>query len=172
MILLDQSPLEFQLRFQQYIELRRNGQVLEARQHAQKYIAGNTDAHSREIYQASGLLAYSPNTEIEPYKVRTPPPLPVPGFKQFSLFIIYSHIQLEELTSTRMINRAFTPETDGPTSSPSSSKPTTNYFHYPNDPSSTSPSVPASPRSKLPPATPNISRTAPTPIPPTPPAHQ
>lgn len=72
MVLLNQSPLEFELRFQQYIELRRNGQLLEARQHAQKYIASNTDTHSREIYQASGLLAYPPNTEIEPYKVRAP----------------------------------------------------------------------------------------------------
>ncbi|MCJ1225387.1 GID complex subunit containing RING finger motif [Toensbergia leucococca] len=63
-----QNNLEFELRLQQYIELRRNGRLLDARQHAQKYIAPHTDTHLSEIHRAAGLLAYPPNTQAEPYK--------------------------------------------------------------------------------------------------------
>lgn len=64
-----QNNLEFELRLQQYIELRRNGELLEARQHARKYIAPHTETHFTEIHRAAGLLAYSPHTQVEPYKV-------------------------------------------------------------------------------------------------------
>ncbi|MCJ1248278.1 GID complex subunit containing RING finger motif [Trapelia coarctata] len=62
------NSLEFQLRLQQYIELRRQGKLLEARQHAQKYIAPHTDTHSAEIYTAASMLAFPPDTQAEPYK--------------------------------------------------------------------------------------------------------
>ncbi|MCJ1256648.1 GID complex subunit containing RING finger motif [Lignoscripta atroalba] len=62
------NNLEFQLRLQQYIELRRDGHLLEARQHAQKYIAPHTDTHFTDIHRAAGLLAYPPDTQAEPYK--------------------------------------------------------------------------------------------------------
>ncbi|KAI4121464.1 MAG: hypothetical protein LQ347_006853 [Umbilicaria vellea] len=62
------NNLEFELRLQQYIELRRSGQLLDARQHAQKYIAPHTDTHITAIHRAAGLLAYPPETQAEPYK--------------------------------------------------------------------------------------------------------
>lgn len=68
-VLGEQNSLEFQLRLQQYIELRRGGKLLEARQHAQKYIAPHTETHSAEIYTAASMLAFPPDTQAEPYKV-------------------------------------------------------------------------------------------------------
>lgn len=65
----EQNSLEFQLRLQQYIELRREGRLLEARQHAQKYIAPHTETHSAEIYTAASMLAFPPDTQAEPYRV-------------------------------------------------------------------------------------------------------
>ncbi|MCJ1310170.1 GID complex subunit containing RING finger motif [Agyrium rufum] len=62
------SNLEFELRLQQYIELRREGKVLEARTHAQKHIASHTDTHLEDIYHTAGLLIFPPDTQIEPYK--------------------------------------------------------------------------------------------------------
>ncbi|KAL9007243.1 MAG: hypothetical protein Q9188_000046 [Gyalolechia gomerana] len=62
------SSLEFELRLQQFIELRRRGQLLEARQHAQKYISSNTETNSPEVRRAAGLLAYPPETKVEPYR--------------------------------------------------------------------------------------------------------
>ncbi|MCJ1433820.1 GID complex subunit containing RING finger motif [Xylographa pallens] len=66
--LYEQNNLEFQLRLQQYIELRRDGKLLAARQHAQRYIAPHTDSHFAEIHTAAALLAFPPNTAAEPYK--------------------------------------------------------------------------------------------------------
>ncbi|MCJ1386873.1 GID complex subunit containing RING finger motif [Xylographa soralifera] len=62
------NNLEFQLRLQQYIELRRDGKLLAARQHAQRYIAPHTDSHFAEIHTAAALLAFPPDTLAEPYK--------------------------------------------------------------------------------------------------------
>jgi len=62
------NNLEFQLRLQQFIELRRNGKLLAARQHAQRYIAPHTDSHFAEIHTAAALLAFPPDTAAEPYK--------------------------------------------------------------------------------------------------------
>ena len=64
-----QTNLEFELRLQQYIELRRNGQVLEAKMHAQKYIIPQIDIHMPDAHRAAGIMAYPPNTRAEPYKV-------------------------------------------------------------------------------------------------------
>lgn len=69
MVLGKQNSLEFQLRLQQYIELRRGGKLLEARQHAQKHIAPHTETHSADIYTAASMLAFPPDTQAEPYKV-------------------------------------------------------------------------------------------------------
>lgn len=63
-----QNTLEFELRLQQFIELRRRGHLLEARQHAQKYISSNTETNNPEIHRAAGLLAYPLDTRVEPYR--------------------------------------------------------------------------------------------------------
>jgi len=64
-----QSSLEFELRLQQYIELKRNGQTREARHHLQKYVLPQLDAQAIDTHRAAGILAYSSNTRMEPYKV-------------------------------------------------------------------------------------------------------
>ncbi|KAL8782871.1 MAG: hypothetical protein Q9213_005048 [Squamulea squamosa] len=62
------NTLEFELRLQQFIELRRQGLLLEARQHAQKYISANVEHNNTEVNRAAGLLAYPPETRVEPYR--------------------------------------------------------------------------------------------------------
>ncbi|KAL8637222.1 MAG: hypothetical protein Q9228_005484 [Teloschistes exilis] len=62
------STLEFELRLQQFIELRRKGALLEARLHAQKYITGHSETNIPDLQRAAGLLAYGPNARTEPYK--------------------------------------------------------------------------------------------------------
>lgn len=69
---LCQSNLEFELRLQQYIELVRTcvpQKLLEATHHARKHLTPHRDTQSKEIHQAAGLLAFSPDTQAEPYKV-------------------------------------------------------------------------------------------------------
>ena len=65
-----QNRLEFELRLQQYIELRRNGQLVDARQHAQKYLTQHAGTYVEEVNRAAGLLAYPPDTQVREYKVR------------------------------------------------------------------------------------------------------
>ena len=55
---------------QQYIELRRKGQLVEARQHAQKYLTQHAGTYLEEVNRAAGLLAYAPDTQVQEYKVR------------------------------------------------------------------------------------------------------
>ncbi|KAI4247023.1 MAG: hypothetical protein L6R40_001688 [Gallowayella cf. fulva] len=62
------NTLEFELRLQQFIELRRKGRLLEARQHAQKFISPSIENNNPEVHRAAGLLAYSPQTRAEPYR--------------------------------------------------------------------------------------------------------
>ncbi|KAL8772613.1 MAG: hypothetical protein Q9209_002274 [Squamulea sp. 1 TL-2023] len=62
------NTLEFELRLQQFIELRRKGLLLDARQHAQKFISANVEHNNPEVNRAAGLLAYSPETRVEPYR--------------------------------------------------------------------------------------------------------
>ncbi|KAI9817299.1 MAG: GID complex subunit containing RING finger motif [Thelocarpon impressellum] len=65
------SSLEFDVRLQQYIELVRTGEperLLEATQHARKYLTPHKDTQFLEIHRAAGLLAFSPDTQAEPYK--------------------------------------------------------------------------------------------------------
>lgn len=64
-----QNRLEFELRLQQYIELRRNGQLVEARQHAQKYLTQHASTYLEEVNRAAGLLAYPPDTQVRKYRV-------------------------------------------------------------------------------------------------------
>ena len=61
------SPLEFQLRFQQFIELRRAGKLLEARSHAFKHLASQIETHRESVLAASLLLVIPPNTKMSPY---------------------------------------------------------------------------------------------------------
>ena len=70
----EQNRLEFELRMQQYIELRRDGQLLAARQHAQKYIAPHHNIYPQEVNRAAGLLAYPPGTQAKEYSVSQPAP--------------------------------------------------------------------------------------------------
>lgn len=69
---VQQNNLEFELRLQQYIELIRSAKLLEAMQHARKYLVPYQATHTEEIRKASALLAFSPgNVEAIPdaYKV-------------------------------------------------------------------------------------------------------
>lgn len=70
------STLEIQLRQQEFIELVKQNKRLEAIQHARKYLTINTitsndrkeSTQSKELEQIMGLLAYPPDTKIEPYR--------------------------------------------------------------------------------------------------------
>ncbi len=68
-----QNRLEFELRLQQYIELRRNGQLVDARQHAQKYLTQHAGTYLEEVNRAAGLLAYPPDTQVLEYQVGSHP---------------------------------------------------------------------------------------------------
>lgn len=61
------SLLEFQLRFQQFIELKRAGKWLEARNHAHKHISPHIDTHRDSVLSASLLLVVPPDTQMPAY---------------------------------------------------------------------------------------------------------
>lgn len=63
------STLDFQLRLQQFIELRREKRLFEARRHAQVCLVPHTENHTGMVFVAAGLLAFPPDTRVEPYKV-------------------------------------------------------------------------------------------------------
>ncbi|KAK2764616.1 GID complex subunit containing RING finger motif [Onygenales sp. PD_12] len=63
-----QNNLEFELRLQQYIEMVREGNKAEARQHAKKYLSSHSETQASEIRRAAGLLVFSPDTIAAPYK--------------------------------------------------------------------------------------------------------
>ena len=65
-----ESTLEFDLRLQEYIELARLRQTDEAIGYLKKHIIAWHDAHMQQIKQATALLAFPPNTNCNPYKVR------------------------------------------------------------------------------------------------------
>ena len=54
---------------QQCIELRRNGRLTEARQHARKYLTNNAGTYSDEVNKAAGLLAFTSDTTALAYRV-------------------------------------------------------------------------------------------------------
>lgn len=67
-----QNNLEFDLRFQEYIELCRAGRREEAIAYSKKHLVSWQDSHLSQIKQASGLLAFPANTSCAPYKVSGP----------------------------------------------------------------------------------------------------
>ncbi|KAK4158422.1 CTLH/CRA C-terminal to lish motif domain-containing protein [Chaetomidium leptoderma] len=65
-----QSNLEFMLRCQQYIEMMRTGsqtKMLEAIGHAKKHLTPFNETYPVEVSNMAGLLAYRPDTHLEPY---------------------------------------------------------------------------------------------------------
>ncbi|XP_078488168.1 E3 ubiquitin-protein transferase MAEA [Ciona intestinalis] len=62
------SPLEFSVHLQQFIELVRKNQRLEAVCHARKYLNTAEGAQLEEVKQAMGLLAFHHDTPVSPYK--------------------------------------------------------------------------------------------------------
>jgi len=70
MLTPSQSELELELRLQQFIELARQGDIdklMDAIGHARKHLAG--DQSSKFGLRAGGLMAYPPDTFVEPYQV-------------------------------------------------------------------------------------------------------
>ncbi|KKY25449.1 putative macrophage erythroblast attacher [Phaeomoniella chlamydospora] len=65
---LGQNDLEFELRLQQYIEMLRRASKTEALSHARKYLATNFSTNEEAVKKATGLLAFGPDTYVEPYK--------------------------------------------------------------------------------------------------------
>ena len=63
------GALEFELRLQQYIELTRARRMPEAKTHAQRHLGPHIGTYPEEVYHATGLMAYQPNTLAEPYRV-------------------------------------------------------------------------------------------------------
>ena len=64
-----QNRLEFELRLQQCIELRRTGRLAEARQHARKHLMQNAELYPKEVNKAAGLLAFTSDTPAMEYWV-------------------------------------------------------------------------------------------------------
>ncbi|XP_053962873.1 E3 ubiquitin-protein transferase MAEA [Anastrepha obliqua] len=62
------SNMEFSLRVQEFVELVRSDNRVEAVKHARKYFQAFEKTQLKEICKCMALLAYQPNTETEPYK--------------------------------------------------------------------------------------------------------
>lgn len=62
------SNLEFSLRVQEFVELVRNDQRVEAIRHARKYFAIAEGPQLDEVKQVMGLLAFPIDTHVSPYK--------------------------------------------------------------------------------------------------------
>lgn len=62
------STLEFRLRQQEFIELVRSRKAVEAVRHARKHLSGIEEGQQKELQHAMGLLAFNPDTRVEPYK--------------------------------------------------------------------------------------------------------
>ena len=63
------SNLEFNLRFQEYVELIRVRKLKEAIVYAKKWLTPMSDVHLKEIQQGMALLAFPPHTQCGIYKV-------------------------------------------------------------------------------------------------------
>ena len=139
---MGQSPLEFRIHLQAYIELCRRRDLAPAIAYVKKSLLpaavamaeGESTGHMDELNRAMALLAFGPSTTCIIYHVR---PLPVP------------------LITTNAPCRTYTPQVAGLTSSPSSARPFSPSI--PSRPflSSTSPSKPASRPSRPPSASPS-----------------
>ncbi|EDO31713.1 predicted protein [Nematostella vectensis] len=62
------STLEFNVRMQEYVELVRKGDKLEAVRYARKHFANAESAMTKEIQKAMALLAFKPDKACSPYK--------------------------------------------------------------------------------------------------------
>ncbi|KAI0792319.1 CTLH/CRA C-terminal to lish motif domain-containing protein [Abortiporus biennis] len=62
------NPLEFDLRFQEFIELVRARKLEEAIVYQKKYLIQWYETHQAQIHQASALFAYPPSTAFGAYK--------------------------------------------------------------------------------------------------------
>lgn len=62
------STIEFQLRVQEFVELVRQNNRKDAVKHARKYFPAFEKDQLKEICECMALLAFQPNTAIEPYK--------------------------------------------------------------------------------------------------------
>ena len=63
------SSLEFQVRLQEFLELVKMGNKIEAVKHAKKFLCTETETeHLMIVQQAMGLLAFPITTMIQPYK--------------------------------------------------------------------------------------------------------
>ncbi|CAD5116611.1 DgyrCDS5484 [Dimorphilus gyrociliatus] len=62
------SNLEFKIRQQEYIELVKEKKILEAVKHARNFLSSTDPDKLTDIKQCMALLAYSPDTELEPYR--------------------------------------------------------------------------------------------------------
>ena len=62
------TELEFQLRLQQFVELVRAEETIEAREHAAKYLSPHANSRPDPVMEAAGLLAQRSDTHAEPYK--------------------------------------------------------------------------------------------------------
>lgn len=63
------STLEFNVRLQEFIELIKKDQKIEAVKHAKKYLATDDPEHLPIVQQGMGLLAFPLDTVLQPYKV-------------------------------------------------------------------------------------------------------
>ena len=63
------SSLEFNVRLQEFIELVKAGDKLEAVKHAKKHLASDDSGQLETVQQACGLLAFPLHTALQPYKV-------------------------------------------------------------------------------------------------------
>lgn len=70
-LLFRQNPLEFDLRFQEFIELARARKQDEAIAYQKKYLISWQETHLPQITQASALLAIPHERAFGPYKVRS-----------------------------------------------------------------------------------------------------
>jgi len=62
------SSLEFNVRLQEFIELVKAGDKLEAVKHAKKHLASDDSGQLETVQQACGLLAFPLHTALQPYK--------------------------------------------------------------------------------------------------------
>nr|CAB3263592.1 macrophage erythroblast attacher [Phallusia mammillata] len=62
------SSLEFNLHMQQFIELIRKNRRMEAVNHARKFFSAVDESQMAEVKQVMGLLAFTADTHVSPYK--------------------------------------------------------------------------------------------------------
>ncbi|KAK4146302.1 CTLH/CRA C-terminal to lish motif domain-containing protein [Dichotomopilus funicola] len=100
-----QSNFEFMLRCQQYIEMMRTGshnKMLEAINHARKYITPFNDTYPVDVSNMAGLLAYRPNTNMEPYASLYSPS----RWPKLAETFVEAHLKLLNLPMTPLLHIA------------------------------------------------------------------